>query len=170
VFGDERNEQSHEPDRHRQAIPEQGRVVRRPVVVRGTEENEGGAGKQYEPRNGKSLEAACTPEQKSGDADDEERDVGSHVEHVRDAAEDAAIGEIVVREILRDRRPRKEEREHRQTDGDERNLAPSKAQRRDREVLRDCHGCPLSTLSFSNTMSRDRATKAGCRYTSLSWA
>ena len=74
------------------------------MVVAGAKKHERGTGEQHKPGDRQPFGAPRSPEENAERADNQERQVGRNVEHVRNAAERAAIGEVVVREVLRDRR------------------------------------------------------------------
>jgi hypothetical protein len=111
AFGQERREQPHEADRHRQAIPEQSCIVGCEVEVRGAD------ARHRDTREERAIRprvpvvrqhpgpAPAGDGDEPGDADNRERNIRQDVEAVRHTEKRPVVGEDDVFRRLRDGRP-----------------------------------------------------------------
>jgi len=95
MLGDERGEEAHERDAHREAVPDEGRVVRVQVVVGRAEPHQRRAAEHRGP-GPRRRRGLAVHEREAHQADDHERQVGGDVPEVRDAEQAPLVGEVVI--------------------------------------------------------------------------
>ena len=102
ALGEDRRDERREGDGHREAVPEEGRVVWRPMVVSRAEGRGGDGGKEECIRAPlpRLVESVCRTRRgddgQSPESDGEKRKVRQDVERVRHRAERDRVGEEVV--------------------------------------------------------------------------
>ena len=124
VLVHQRNEHRHERHRHRQAVPHQRLIARCQVVVARTEKRGHRTDEEHQPGLGKRRLALRNDKCDPCDADDQERQVGRHVEQVGHIEKLAVVREIMVCGVLCHRPSKHEAGQHRQANHDQHGLAP----------------------------------------------
>ncbi len=114
ALDDQRRHQRSENDRHRQAVPDQMRIVRSQVVVSRSERGQQETDEHSEKGPALARIEQCflgmtSNEQNSADAHDSERGIRDYIAKVRDSQPPTLVGELMIRSRLRDRREAKDQ-------------------------------------------------------------